>query len=176
MYRFLGGLSYNDRGLAVVYNLLLLIVTYYLIMNILKNESINLIPCFNEIETIAEILIKVNEQKNILKEIIIIDDASTDGTKKLKNELSSYYDILIENDSNQGKGFSLRRGIKFASGDIILIQDADLEYEPNDYQKILNPILTNKAMLFMDPGFQVHRKKGIVFLALIWKQAANFII
>ncbi len=130
-----------------------------------------LIPCFNETKTIAEILIKVNEQKNILKEIIIIDDASTDGTKKkLKNELKSYYDILIENDYNQGKGYSIRKGIKFATGDVILIQDADLEYDPSDYQKVLNPILSNKADVVYGSRFSSSQEKRVLFF---WHSFGN---
>lgn len=130
-----------------------------------------LIPCFNEAKTIEEILKKINEQKSILKEIIVIDDASNDGTNiKLKNELKHLYDILIENNDNQGKGFSIRKGINSATGEIILIQDADLEYDPNDYEKILSPILSNKADVVYGSRFVTSQEKRVF---LFWHSFGN---
>ena len=133
-----------------------------------------LIPCYNEANTIKDLLIKVNNQKKIDKEIIIIDDSSTDETKKiLKNELTPLYDYLIENDKNYGKGFSIREGIKKSKGDIILIQDADLEYDPHDYPKLLNPIIENKADVVYGSRFLSSEEKRVLFFAFFWKQNIN---
>jgi glycosyltransferase involved in cell wall biosynthesis len=101
-----------------------------------------IIPCFNEISTIDKILDKVLAQSKFEKEIIVIDDFSSDGTREyLQNNDKKKIDKLILNEKNFGKGYSLRKGIEVSAGDIILIQDADLEYDPVDYDKIINPIL-----------------------------------
>mgnify|MGYP001195346147 CR=1 FL=1 len=100
-----------------------------------------IIPCFNEETTIKQILNKIKNQNEFQKEIIVIDDFSTDRTRLiLENELKDEIDQLILNTKNYGKGYSIRKGIEKATGDIILIQDADLEYDPNDYRKLVNPI------------------------------------
>jgi len=105
-----------------------------------------IIPCFNEVSTIKEIVSKINNEKNYNKEIIIIDDSSTDGTVEvLKNELSEKVDHIIYNEKNYGKGYSVRKGIKIASGDALIIQDADLEYDPSDYSKLIEPIKNGYA-------------------------------
>jgi glycosyltransferase involved in cell wall biosynthesis len=80
------------------------------------------------------------------KEIIVIDDYSTDGTRDiLKNDLKNFISLLILNEKNYGKGYSVKKGIESANGDIILIQDADLEYDPSDYPKLIEPIKNNFA-------------------------------
>ncbi len=100
-----------------------------------------IIPCYNEKSTIKEIIEKVNLQKDITKEIILVDDYSVDGTRSIiENDLSDKVDKIILNDKNYGKGYSIRKGIEKSSGDIILIQDADLEYDPKDYKKLIKPI------------------------------------
>ena len=130
-----------------------------------------IIPCYNEEDTIKELLIKVNSQTKINKEIIVIDDSSTDRTKEiLKNDLSSMYDHLIENEINYGKGFSIREGIKKSKGDIILIQDADLEYDPRDYNKLLNPIIDNKADVVYGSRFSSSEEKRVLFF---WHSFGN---
>ena len=104
-----------------------------------------LIPVFNEENHIKKILIKINEVKNISKEIILINDGSNDNTLKIiQTECNGLFDILINNKKNMGKGFSIREGIKVARGDVVLIQDADLEYNPENYQNLLEPIFLNK--------------------------------
>ena len=105
-----------------------------------------IIPCFNEEATIKEILNKIKKQNEFQKEVIVIDDFSTDRTRWiLENELKDEIDQLILNTNNYGKGYSIRKGIEKATGDIILIQDADLEYDPNDYGKLVNPIKNKVA-------------------------------
>ena len=106
-----------------------------------------IIPCYNEEKTISKIIKKVENFNLFNKEIIIIDDGSIDNTKKILSELSKENkDLKIYyHESNEGKGASLKTGIKKASGDIILFQDADLEYDPEDYEKLINPFLKADA-------------------------------
>ena len=105
-----------------------------------------IIPVYNEEQYIKKLLLKINAIKDLEKEIIIINDCSNDETKNiLVNECKLLYSKLINNDKNMGKGFSCKVGIKAASGKIVLIQDADLEYNPNDYTKLIKPILDNEA-------------------------------
>ena len=100
-----------------------------------------IIPCYNEQSTIKEIIEKIHLQSDIDKEIIVVDDFSTDGTRSiLEKNLRDKIDNLILNSVNRGKGYSIKKGIKVATGDIILIQDADLEYDPLDYKKLIKPI------------------------------------
>ena len=105
-----------------------------------------IIPCYNEVKTIKEIISKVLNYKDLNKEIIVIDDNSTDGSLEiLKDELKNVIDILLVNSKNFGKGYSIKRGIEVATGDIIIIQDADLEYDPSDYPRLIDPIIKNYA-------------------------------
>jgi len=103
-----------------------------------------IIPVYNEIGSIGEIISKVNESP-YEKEIIIVDDYSTDGTREYLKGLIGNHITTIFHDRNQGKGAALRDGIAHARGDVIIIQDADLEYDPKEYPKLLEPILSGKA-------------------------------
>lgn len=104
-----------------------------------------IVPIFNEKETILQVLKKIEEVKldNITKEIILIDDCSTDSTREILKKLKKYK--ILYHEINQGKGAAIRTGLKEVTGDIILIQDADLEYDPKDYKKLLEPILKNET-------------------------------
>ena len=105
-----------------------------------------IVPCYNESKTIKKIINLILEDKFYNKEIIVIDDYSTDGTRDiLKNDLNNFINCLILNEKNYGKGYSVKKGIESASGDIIIIQDADLEYDPSDYPKLIEPIKNNFA-------------------------------
>ena len=104
------------------------------------------VPCFNEKATIGAILDAVSAAPFPDKEIVVVDDGSTDGTRELlEGELRAKVDTLVLHDKNRGKGAALRSGFEAATGDIILVQDADLEYDPQDYRRLTDPILSNKA-------------------------------
>lgn len=97
-----------------------------------------IIPCYNEKKTIKELLTKVRNI-SLNKQVVVVDDCSTDGTAKiLKNDLKELYDMLIIKDVNEGKGSAILAAKPFVLGNIIVIQDADLEYDPNDLVKIYN--------------------------------------
>ena len=102
------------------------------------------IPAYNEARFLPEILRRVREAPYD-KEIIVVDDASVDGTRKCLQELNDGDIKVIFHEKNAGKGAAVRSGIKIASGDIVIIQDADLEYDPKDYPKLLEPILAGNA-------------------------------
>jgi len=103
-----------------------------------------IVPVYNEKQTIQKILSQIREQ-HIHKEIIIVDDFSDDGTREIiKKEINAETKILYH-CKNKGKGHAVRTGVKHATGDIILIQDADLEYDPNDYARLIEPIISGKA-------------------------------
>lgn len=104
------------------------------------------IPVYNEEKTIQEIIRRVQEV-GIEKEVIIVNDGSDDGTARALNDIADNYDnlVLIHQTRNQGKGAALREGFAHVTGEIILIQDGDLEYDPKDYAQLLPPILDGRA-------------------------------
>ena len=118
------------------------------------NKKINnlklsiIIPCFNEVNNLEKIILKIHKQKNIKKEIILVDDFSSDGTRQLiKVSLYKKVDKVIYHTRNLGKGACIKSALKNITGDIILIQDADLEYSPGDYKKLISPIIKKKTLV-----------------------------
>ena len=133
-----------------------------------------LIPVFNEVNTIELILKKIKENKNLELEVIVIDDNSSDGTYELLEKIINKYQIkLIKNSINKGKGFSIREGLKLATGKIIIIQDADLEYDPADYNKLISPILKDKADVVYGTRFSGSGERKVHFF---WHTIANQIL
>ena len=129
-----------------------------------------IIPCYNEINTIGEVIKKVKETSIKSKEIIIIDDFSSDGTREFLNSLEDESIKVVLQNRNQGKGAAISKGINFATGEITIIQDADLEYDPNEYEKLINPILDNKADVVFGSRFQGAEPHRVVYF---WHRVGN---
>lgn len=130
-----------------------------------------IIPCFNECETIETLLKRVHSAPYQNRQIIVIDDASTDGTAQLlAGVLANQIDILLQHEKNQGKGAAIHSGITAATGDIVLIQDADLEYDPSEYPLLLNPILEDKADVVYGSRFLGHGAHRVLYF---WHYLGN---
>jgi len=130
-----------------------------------------IIPCYNEKNTIRSIVNAVKNSPYPHKEIIIVDDCSTDGTRDiLKTEIQSNVDKVIYHSKNQGKGSAIRTGIKEATGEIIIIQDADLEYDPKEYPILVDPILQGKADVVFGSRFLGTGPHRVVYF---WHSVGN---
>ena len=128
------------------------------------------VPCFNEINTIDEVIQKIKNSPILNKEIIIIDDYSTDGSKEFLENIKDEEIKVIFHKKNQGKGAALRTGIGFAKGDIVIIQDADLEYDPEDYPNMIMPIIKNKADVVYGSRFKGGQPHSVVYF---WHRIGN---
>jgi glycosyltransferase involved in cell wall biosynthesis len=129
------------------------------------------IPCYNETKTILSIVDAVRNSPYPDKEIIIVDDGSIDGTRDLLREkIEPLVSRVIFHEHNQGKGAALRTGIRAATGDIVIIQDADLEYDPREYEKVISPILEGKADVVYGSRFAGGDAHRVVYF---WHMVGN---
>ena len=131
-----------------------------------------IIPCYNEQKTIEEIITKINNFCDYEKEIIVIDDFSDDNSFEILNRLytENKINILLKNLKNFGKGYSVKKGIEKATGEIILIQDADLEYDPNDYYKLIEPFVKHQADVVFGSRFIGSDVRRVLFF---WHTLGN---
>lgn len=131
------------------------------------------IPVYNEKNTVKDILARV-KAVDIEKEIILVDDCSTDGTREILKELAGEGETVIFHERNMGKGAALRTGFAHVTGDYCIVQDADLEYDPEDYHKLIAPVLKGKAEVVYGSRFTgehrnmfFHHWVGNKFLTLV---------
>src|SRR3989337_3299216 len=130
-------------------------------------------PVFNEARTIREIIKKI-EDVDLEKEIISVDDCSTDGTRDILKALERNPGIRVFcHEKNMGKGAALRTGFKHASGDIVIIQDADLEYNPQEYHRLIKPILDGRADVVYGSRFVTTEERRVL---LFWHYLGNSFI
>lgn len=131
-----------------------------------------IIPIYNEMRSIEKLLHAVNavQLSGIEKEIVIVDDGSTDGTRDCLKTLSGSQYRIIFQEKNQGKGTAIRRGFKEVTGDFIIIQDADLEYDPQEYSILLAPLLDKRADVVYGSRFIGDRPHRVLFF---WHSIGN---
>ena len=129
-----------------------------------------IVPCFNEINTIEEVINKIKNSPIDSKEIIIVDDFSTDGSKDFLGKIKDKEIVTIFHEKNKGKGAALSSGIALARGEIIIIQDADLEYDPSEFPRVIGPIIDGKADVVYGSRFQGGQPHRVVYY---WHRLGN---
>ena len=134
------------------------------------------IPAYNEARTIEEVIATVRQVSvpGVRFELVVVDDYSTDGTDAIcQGKLKHQIDIFVRQPQNRGKGAAIRRGIEAVTGEIVLIQDADLEYSPSEYPKLLAPILANKADVVLGSRFAGADAHRVVYF---WHMVGNRVL
>ena len=130
------------------------------------------IPAYNERKTLHEILARVRAVP-IPKEIVVVDDCSTDGTREELQKMAGEPDLkVLFHDKNQGKGAALRTGFAGATGDVVIVQDADLEYDPAEYPRLIQPIIDGRADVVYGSRF----RGDVVRIHLFWHRVANCVL
>ena len=129
-----------------------------------------IIPCYNERDTINSLIASVEQSPIKDREIIIVDDGSKDGTRDLLSKINNHEIRVIFHETNQGKGAALRTGFAAATGDICIVQDADLEYDPQEFPLVIQPILDGKADVVFGSRFQSCRPHRVVYF---WHRVGN---
>ena len=129
------------------------------------------VPCYNESTTIQTIVNAIKASPVKEKEIIIVDDFSTDGTRDiLRDKIASQVDKIVYHDFNQGKGAALRTGFKHATGDVVVVQDADMEYDPQEYSILMDPIEKDRADVVFGSRFMGGEPHRVVYF---WHMLGN---
>jgi glycosyltransferase involved in cell wall biosynthesis len=130
-----------------------------------------IIPCYDEKDTIRDVVAAVRSAPYADKEIIVVDDCSRDGTRELlKTEIAPVVDKILYHDVNRGKGAALRTGITAATGDVVIFQDADREYDPKEYYLLIEPILRNEADAVFGSRFMGGRPHRVLYF---WHRVGN---
>jgi glycosyltransferase involved in cell wall biosynthesis len=130
-----------------------------------------IIPCYNEVSSVEQVVQSVRDVIGSEGEIIIVDDYSTDGSRELlKKNIEGVFAEVIYQDNNQGKGAALRAGFAAATKDIVIVQDADFEYDPIDYSFIIEPILNNHADVVYGSRFKGNRPHRVLYF---WHRMGN---
>ena len=132
-----------------------------------------IIPCYNEVKTIESLLAAVRRAPIDQMELVVVDDGSSDGTRDVLHRLEQQNNPdlqVLYHQQNQGKGAALRTGFQAATGDICIVQDADLEYDPQEFPLVIGPILENKADVVFGSRFQGGRPHRVVYF---WHRMGN---
>ena len=132
-----------------------------------------IIPCYNESATIVSLIEAVKRAPISDREIIIVDDGSCDGTRDILSTITDQEIRVVFHEKNQGKGAALRTGFQKASGDICIVQDADLEYDPQEYPIVIQPIVDGKADVVFGSRFQSGRPHRVVYF---WHRVGNGVL